>query len=79
MLGIPFSMAKYARTGVGTVPQRSAVYPLSYIARKTAVMILEVLDGLVANGPDSNAEIESGVKAKVIELCGRFPVYPSGA
>lgn len=41
-------------------------------------MILEVLDGLVANGADSNSEIESGVKAKVIELCGRFPVYASG-
>ena len=42
-------------------------------------MIIEVLDGLVANGPESNTETESGVKAKVIELCGRFPVYPSGA
>ena len=41
-------------------------------------MILEVLDGLVANGADSNSAVEAGVKAKVIELCGRFPVYPSG-
>jgi len=41
-------------------------------------MILEVLDGLSANGADSNSDIESGVKTRVIELCGRFPVYPSG-
>ncbi len=42
-------------------------------------MILEVLDSLVANGADANSDIESSVKAKVIELCGRYPVYPSGA
>jgi len=41
-------------------------------------MILEVLDGLVANGQDSNSETESGVKARVVELCGRFPVYTTG-
>ncbi len=41
-------------------------------------MIIEVLDGLVANGPDSNSEIESSVKGKAIGLCGRFPIYPIG-
>ncbi|MCH8238993.1 MAG: serine hydroxymethyltransferase [Proteobacteria bacterium] len=42
-------------------------------------MILEVLDGLAANGPESNATTESGVKDKVLELCGRFPIYTTGA
>ncbi len=41
-------------------------------------MIIDVLDGLAANGPDSNAEIESAVKVKVVALCGRFPIYASG-
>ena len=41
-------------------------------------MIIEVLDGLVANGPDANTDIESSVKGKAIELCGRFPIYPIG-
>ena len=39
--------------------------------------IVEVLDGLAANGPEGNAEVESAVKAKVEELCGRFPIYPT--
>jgi glycine hydroxymethyltransferase len=41
-------------------------------------MIIEVLDGLANNGPDSNTEIESAVKVKVEELCGHFPIYESG-
>jgi glycine hydroxymethyltransferase len=41
-------------------------------------MIIDVLDGLAANGPDSNSETESVVKAKVVDLCGRFPIYESG-
>ncbi|HPF78916.1 MAG TPA: serine hydroxymethyltransferase, partial [Alphaproteobacteria bacterium] len=36
-------------------------------------LILEVLDGLVANGPEGNAEVEKTVKAKVKALCERFP------
>ncbi len=43
----------------------------------TGEYIVEVLDGLAANGPEDNAEIESRVKAKVEELCGRFPIYPT--
>jgi glycine hydroxymethyltransferase len=33
-----------------------------------------VLDGLATN-PDGNAIVESGVRARVMELCGRFPIY----
>jgi glycine hydroxymethyltransferase len=39
-------------------------------------LIVEVLDGLAASGPDGNAAVELGVKARVKALCDRFPVYP---
>jgi glycine hydroxymethyltransferase len=39
-------------------------------------LILEVLDGL-AHHPDDNAAIEHGVRARVRELCRRFPIYPT--
>jgi len=38
-------------------------------------LILEVLDGLKANGPEGNGKVESAVKAKVKALCARFPIY----
>ena len=38
-------------------------------------MIIEVLDGLAANGEEGNGAVESAVKEKVIELTGRFPIY----
>ncbi|MTI08299.1 serine hydroxymethyltransferase [Curvivirga aplysinae] len=38
-------------------------------------MIVEVLDGLAANGPENNGEVEKSVGAKVQELCNRFPLY----
>ena len=39
--------------------------------------IVEVLDGLKANGPDGNGAVEKAVRAKVSELCDRFPIYPN--
>lgn len=39
--------------------------------------IIEVLDGLKANGAEGNGEVEKAVKAKVEELCARFPIYPT--
>ncbi|HEY8964711.1 MAG TPA: serine hydroxymethyltransferase, partial [Alphaproteobacteria bacterium] len=38
-------------------------------------LILEVLDGLAANGPEGNAAVEASVKQKVKALCARFPIY----
>ncbi len=37
--------------------------------------ILEVLDGLAANGVDGNEAVEKAVRAKVKDLCARFPIY----
>lgn len=38
-------------------------------------MILEVLDGLAANGDEGNAAVEESVKARAIELCSHHPIY----
>ena len=45
--------------------------------RKIADWIVEVVDGLAANGEDGNAEVEAKVKAEVAELCAKFPLYPN--
>ncbi|MEC8665066.1 MAG: serine hydroxymethyltransferase [Pseudomonadota bacterium] len=38
-------------------------------------MIVEVIDGLSANGPQGNADLEKAVWNKVQDLCNQFPVY----
>ncbi|HEX7006849.1 MAG TPA: serine hydroxymethyltransferase [Alphaproteobacteria bacterium] len=43
--------------------------------RQVARLIGEVLDGLAAN-PEDNGAVERTVRAKVGDLCRRFPVYP---
>ncbi len=40
-------------------------------------LIIEVLDGLAAS-PDDNSAVEQSVRARVRDLCERFPVYPDG-
>ncbi|MEJ6710515.1 MAG: serine hydroxymethyltransferase [Amylibacter sp.] len=43
--------------------------------REIGDLIVEVVDGLAANGPDKNGAVEADVKAKVANLCARFPIY----
>lgn len=43
--------------------------------RAIADMIVEVVDGLAANGEDGNGAVEMAVKVKVEALCARFPIY----
>ena len=43
--------------------------------RQIADMIVQVVDGLAANGADGNAEVEAAVRAQVAELCTAFPLY----
>ena len=38
-------------------------------------MVADVLDGLKANGPENNGAAERQVKARVHDLCTRFPIY----
>ncbi|MEL7257502.1 MAG: serine hydroxymethyltransferase [Pseudomonadota bacterium] len=45
--------------------------------RQIADWIVEVVDGLAANGEDGNGAVEAKVKAEVAELCARFPLYPN--
>ena len=44
--------------------------------RQIGDWIVEVVDGLAANGEDGNAGVEAAVRAKVQALCDRFPIYP---
>jgi len=43
--------------------------------REIADMIVEVIDGLAANGEDGNGAVEAAVKAKAEALCAKFPIY----
>ncbi|MZR12622.1 serine hydroxymethyltransferase [Maritimibacter sp. DP07] len=45
--------------------------------RQIADLIVEVVDGLAANGEDGNGAVEEAVKAKVAALCEAFPIYPN--
>ncbi|HSF92710.1 MAG TPA: serine hydroxymethyltransferase [Paracoccaceae bacterium] len=44
--------------------------------RQIGDLIVEVIDGLAANGADGNGAVEEKVKAEVEALCKRFPLYP---
>ncbi|PIE08086.1 MAG: serine hydroxymethyltransferase [Rhodobacterales bacterium] len=43
--------------------------------RQIGRLIVEVVDGLATHGEAGNSAVEMAVKAKVAELCARFPVY----
>ena len=45
--------------------------------RQIADWIVEVVDGLAANGEDGNGAVEAKVKAEVTALCARYPLYPA--
>ncbi|MDQ2095087.1 serine hydroxymethyltransferase [Rhodalgimonas zhirmunskyi] len=44
--------------------------------RQIGDWIIEVVDGLAANGEEGNGEVEAKVKAEVAGLCAKFPLYP---
>ncbi len=44
--------------------------------RDIADMVADVLEGLRVNGEEGNGAVEADVKARVRELCARFPIYP---
>ena len=43
--------------------------------REVGELIIEVLDGLKANGDENNAAVETAVREKVKALTARFPIY----
>lgn len=44
--------------------------------RKIADLIIEVVEGLAANGAEGNSAVEEKVRAEVATLCAGFPLYP---
>jgi glycine hydroxymethyltransferase len=44
--------------------------------RKVGLLVREVLEGLVENGDEGNADVEAAARRKVAELTGAFPIYP---
>jgi glycine hydroxymethyltransferase len=44
--------------------------------RQIADWIVQVVDGLAASDGAGDADVEARVKAEVLDLCARFPVYP---
>lgn len=44
--------------------------------RQIADWIVEIVDGLAANGEDGNGPVEAKVKGEVAAMCARFPIYP---
>ncbi|MCV2893238.1 serine hydroxymethyltransferase [Lentibacter sp. XHP0401] len=45
--------------------------------RQIADWIVEVVDGLAANGPDDNEAVEAKVRGEVAEMLKNFPLYPN--
>jgi len=45
--------------------------------RQIADWIVEVVDGLAANGEENNGSVEAKVKAEVAAMCQAFPIYPN--
>ena len=43
--------------------------------RQIADWIIEVVDGLAANGEEGNADVEAKVRSEVAKLCAGFPIY----
>jgi len=77
--GVPFDPEKpFVTSGIrlGTPAGTTRGFGIAEF-REIADMIIEVIDGLAANGEAGNEAVESGVRSRVRELCDRFPIYPS--
>jgi glycine hydroxymethyltransferase len=74
--GIPFDPEKPMVTSgirLGTPVGTTRGFGINEF-RQIGEMICEVLDGL-ARHPEDNGQAERAVRAKVLELCRRFPIY----
>jgi glycine hydroxymethyltransferase len=43
--------------------------------RQVGALMAEVIDGLSRNGEEGDGQVEQRVRARVEELCARFPIY----
>ncbi len=75
--GVPFDPEKPTVTSgvrLGSPAATTRGFGISEF-RRIGHMICEVLDGLASSSNDNSA-VEAAVRAKVGDLCARFPVYP---
>src|SRR4029078_3852288 len=75
--GIPFDPEKPAITSgirLGSPAGTTRGFGIAEF-QQIGGMIIEVLDGLVANGDEGNGKGEASVKKRAIELCERYPIY----
>jgi len=75
--GIPFDPQKPAVTSgirLGTPAATTRGFGEEEF-RTVGRLIVEVLDSVAAKGATADPSIEAGVRAEVIQLCERFPIY----
>jgi glycine hydroxymethyltransferase len=75
--GIPFDTASFVVTSgvrLGTPAGTTRGFGVAEF-EQIGRWIGEVVDGLAANGPDGNAEVEAKVREQVLALTARFPIY----
>jgi len=75
--GIPFDPEKPAITSgirLGSPAGTTRGFGIAEF-QQIGGMIIEVLDGLVANGDEGNGKVEASVKKHAVELCTRYPIY----
>jgi glycine hydroxymethyltransferase len=75
--GVPFDTEKPAITSgvrLGSPAGTTRGFGVAEF-QEVGRLIVEVLDGLAANGADGNAAVEAVVKEKATALCRRFPIY----
>lgn len=75
--GVPFDPAKPTITSgvrLGTPACTTRGFGVVEF-KQVGEMINEVVDGLASNGEDANNLVEAGVKKRVTELCGHYPIY----
>ena len=75
--GIPFDPAPFTVTSgirIGAPAGTTRGFGAAEF-REVGSLIIEVIDGLAANGEDKNRKVEAAVKRKVEALTKRFPIY----
>jgi len=75
--GVPFDTAPFTITSgirLGTPAGTTRGFKEAEFTR-VGELIGEVVNGLAANGPDGNAEVEARVRTEVLALTARFPIY----
>ena len=75
--GVPFDSASPMVTSgirLGTPAGTSRGFGMAEF-KQIGELIVETLDGLAKNGETDNGAMESGVKARVVDLTQHFPIY----